>query len=759
MEYLETIQKYVSGKQYASSNVRSSDGTVAYMTNTGVSKKYPSQDVYDATAGKNNCKADFIQLTPNWKELGFPVGSLMKSGQSCGNENTYVQSTPPENNFDWNFYIQNNPDVQQAGITTESTALDHWNTVGKREGRLPNATILSSMATLGKVGYIDVDTTMHSVPPSYTGTFTSYIGKSNVTGMKMEDCSRPIPPVNYGEQVILVNGSKTGFMNASSQLEFGNSSTNLFLRPPVGNDNQGKPVNCGDEVSITTSASSYTTDCGWWGCKVGRMNPDTKQFEFGPGGEIASTFKIMNSRGAGVPLKYGDPFMITCSLQTNTCNLNQDASLLPGESIKSLNGKYLFIYQTDGNVCMYDSNGGGIWCSTVLHTPGKLVMQSDGNLVAYDSGGIPRWSTETNGQGTPPYTLTQRNDRVAAVIDANHTILWSRSTTDGSKDQYSNTYTELQGNDSAGYDIPGAMYENATVDDCKTTCNNNTDCAGFAFSQNVCYPKTSSMYPIGAKQPNPGIDLYMRGITSNQTSMGIVYVKGTETKIGTFMEAIGSGSYIFSFKSQSPINNTCDVEKLKQICNDSECSGFVHSPSTNSWQMITPTSTSSDYTISSNRQDMYLRDAVVDLQDNSCQKGTPQFIDPTLFANYVQGEEYIQGGLNQCALSIKPPLEPNAYKTTQKKILERGKKYVEKYNALDVEKIQQQNVQVTQDMKTKTDEYKQVLGQIKTLKPSITLEQQQTDMTLFDKQNQSRAIIWGVIATAILAMILLRPKL
>jgi hypothetical protein len=129
-----------------------------------------------------------------------------------------------------------------------------------------------------------------------------------------------------------------------------------------------------------------------------------------------------------------------------------------------------------------------------------------------------------------------------------------------------------------------------------------------------------------------------------------------------------------------------------------------------------------------------------------------------LFAHYNQGEEYVQGGLGQCDLAIQPPREPDAYKKKQKNIIQQGQKYVEKYNALSVEKVQQQNVQVTQDMKTKTDEYTQVLGEIKTLKPSITLEQQQTDMTLFDKQNQSRAIIWGIIATAILAMILLRPK-
>lgn len=418
----------------------------------------------------------------------------------------------------------------------------------------------------------------------------------------------------------------------------------------------------------------------------------------------------------------------------------------------------MLIYQTDGNVCIYHTTGGGIYCSMALHTPGVLVMQGDGNLVAYDSGGIPRWATNTYGQGTPPYKLTLRNDGVAAVMDTYHQILWSTPVKEENKDQYSNTYTELKGNDSGGYDIPGAAYGNATVEGCKTTCNNNADCAGFAFANNVCYPKTSAMYPTGARQAISWIDVYMRDITSNQTSMGVVYVKGSEVKIGTFEEASKSGSYIFSFKPQSSMTVACDVDKLKQICNESECSGFVHSPSTNSWQMITPASSASDYTISSNLQDVYLKDVKVDLQDKSFKTGTPQFIDPTLFANYNQGEEYVQGGLNQCDLGIQPPQEPDSYKKQQKKMIQEGQQYVDKYKALSVQNVQEQNVMVTQDMKAKTNEYKQVLGKIKKMKPSLTLDQQQTDMTLFDKQNQSRAIVWGIIATAILAMILLRPK-
>ena len=90
--------------------------------------------------------------------------------------------------------------------------------------------------------------------------------------------------------------------------------------------------------------------------------------------------------------------------------------------------------------------------------------------------------------------------------------------------------------------------------------------------------------------------------------------------------------------------------------------------------------------------------------------------------------------------------------------MKQGKEVINKYNALSVSNIQHQNVEATKNMKTKTDEYQTVLKNIKKLRPSITLEQQQTDMTLFDEQNQSRAIMWGLAATLILAILLFRPK-
>ena len=39
--------------------------------------------------------------------------------------------------FDWIFYLCSNPDLFMNGIKDESSALNHWMTVGKKENRVP----------------------------------------------------------------------------------------------------------------------------------------------------------------------------------------------------------------------------------------------------------------------------------------------------------------------------------------------------------------------------------------------------------------------------------------------------------------------------------------------------------------------------------------------------------------------------------------------------------------------------------------------
>ena len=527
MEYINTLKRYVSGKKYASANVRSSDGTMAYITPTGVSKQYPSPDVYNSTAGKNNCPSDFIQLSPTWNDLGFAVGSMMQPGQSCGMENTYVQETPPPTNFDWSFYVQHYPDLQQF---TEQQALDHWNTYGKYEGRLPNATFMDSMANLGKVGYIDVDDVMHTVEPTYTRDYNVYSKISNATGTAMASCIPPIPPVLYGDQLILSQGSLVGRINTVS-LEMGKTGTALFVRPSTDRSVQGKQVQYGDQISLTSSVSSYTTECGWWGCKVASVNNSTNVVEFGPGGDVPSTFRIEPVQGSpfalGRGINYGDLFYLRALLSNQDSFLEQSEVLIPGKSIKSPNQQYLFIYQMDGNVCLYSTTGTVIWSSGKLHTPGELILQEDGNLIAYDSGGIPQWSSGTQQQGTPPYQVRVQDDRNVVITDATEKVLWSTYTTMNSTTTppssgyaYVNksivqigSWSDSKGTNTFSFTSRMPHPTTCDVSIMKNTCATTDKCSGFIHSTDdntwqMIYPTDTSYMITGSLQ-----DIYLRKST------------------------------------------------------------------------------------------------------------------------------------------------------------------------------------------------------------------------------------------------------
>jgi hypothetical protein len=82
-----------------------------------------------------------------------------------------------------------------------------------------------------------------------------------------------------------------------------------------------------------------------------------------------------------------------------------------------------------------------------------------------------------------------------------------------------NAYKYFNQKDSSGYDIPGAAYGGATVEKCKTTCDNNPECAGFAYHvpYNTCYPKYNTMYPKGNSQFNEEVDLYVKNSQMNIT--------------------------------------------------------------------------------------------------------------------------------------------------------------------------------------------------------------------------------------------------
>jgi len=223
-------------------------------------------------------------------------------------------------------------------------------------------------------------------------------------------------------------------------------------------------------------------------------------------------------------------------------------------------GSYYLILQDDGNMCVYkgsspSDNQGLIWESKTtglqqkpdpLYTAEKgkygknwilsgtglsagdfigstdgsiyLIMQSDGNLVLYTSTNdinCKKMKDNNTGGGLNANGLYEiatigipSNLGKVAYIDSDSLLYPYSDSSLGLSNDYS-SYTNFS---SAGNDISGKSFSNATVDSCKSACNDLQNCYGFDFDKtnNVCYPKDNNMYPKGSRTNNSSLDLYVR---------------------------------------------------------------------------------------------------------------------------------------------------------------------------------------------------------------------------------------------------------
>ena len=88
--------------------------------------------------------------------------------------------------------------------------------------------------------------------------------------------------------------------------------------------------------------------------------------------------------------------------------------------------------------------------------------------------------------------------------------------------QLSSNYTVYTNYDSPGNDIKNSSVSGSTINNCESICSTNSDCYGFTFdtSNNICYPKTSSVYPQSPRQPSSYMNLYVRNKSIIQTPSG-----------------------------------------------------------------------------------------------------------------------------------------------------------------------------------------------------------------------------------------------
>jgi hypothetical protein len=90
-----------------------------------------------------------------------------------------------------------------------------------------------------------------------------------------------------------------------------------------------------------------------------------------------------------------------------TNSLFNNTTMPPGSSIKSDNQYFSLNAQTDGNLVLYrQSNGQALWnTGTYGRSVKQTIFQSDGNLVIYDTNNSPVWDSRTYGRGGTRLTL------------------------------------------------------------------------------------------------------------------------------------------------------------------------------------------------------------------------------------------------------------------------------------------------------------------------------------------------------------------
>jgi hypothetical protein len=221
---------------------------------------------------------------------------------------------------------------------------------------------------------------------------------------------------------------------------------------------------------------------------------------------------------------------------TNTAGNQQSAN----SRMKSMNGKYGSNWITNGSTLAPGDFVGSADGKTAL------VMQTDGNLVLYTyqmETNCPKMSNGKIGGGelaNATYDIGLRsisgNMGKLAFIDSNSEL----HTYPANNKKFKNTYSTFNNMNTPNNDIKGASYGGATLESCKTACNNKTDCAGFVFDNNtkICYPKNDKMYPYGGTvSTSRGIDIHLRDTMPSTPPIGV-----TQNTINT--NTINYGSYV-----------------------------------------------------------------------------------------------------------------------------------------------------------------------------------------------------------------------
>ena len=598
---------------YLNQNVKFSTGQIAYVTNRGILKIYMNQTVFQNTSGKNGCPTGTVNIDIPWSDRYIIPGTViptrptlitgtpMQPGQSCGyeGENVFVNSlmTQDPSSSYMNCYADNSSSpamtfiggspssdssgnysyqmCQQAAVNngsaffalqdvdlnsglgycaisdssanasqyglsyipTNQTLLWQSNTDGS--GNTATITDTGSLCVLDASG-----STIYSTPYNSSAP-TSYLGCYKDNSKRAMSKSVKSGATNYNYESCMQQATNGGYTYFGLQWAQPNKEAQCFLSSNFSQSSEyGRAHNCTD-VSGTPygggwSNAVYNASSGSGNYYL-KINDNGKLSVHRGTGPTDNQDEIWNSGTKGQSQNANSAYAAVNGV-FGTNYMTNGQILQPGQFLGSADGKTVLIMQTDGNLCLYTFTM-SINCQ----------QMSNG----YMGGGVGANAVYQMFPNSIPSNFGQ----VSYV--GPDSALYSYPS---SSIQYGNTYTSVSGMTNPNNNISNAAYNNYTLQQCQNTCNSNSSCAGFVYSNttNTCYPKTSGFYPSSSVVLSNDDDIYVRNVTLNNLPMGIPNTINNVDTV-TYQNYLNTGTQVNSNMSGLSSATSVQKQQLQQL--------------------------------------------------------------------------------------------------------------------------------------------------------------------------------------------------
>lgn len=457
--------------------------------------------------GNNSTAIQNIQLTSSGSTGSGTYTYEMCKNAAINSEYQYfaLQDVNPDTSQGYCAVSNNQPGITSLGpgqVPSGQVALWASNTASSETsnpGSTASLAITGSLTVYNTGGQAVFSTpAVSSTPPGYVGCYTDGPNRAmSATVLSNNTVGNPNGPYNWGMNTATCQQTA---VNNNYQYYGIQAGSVCFLSNDLNQTTQyGQANNC-------SGSGNNIVGGGWANAVYSAGTPPSNYFlilqddgnmVIYKGTSPSDNQGVIWASGTNGQAQQANPSYAAANGTYGQNWISSGSTLAAGDWVGSNSGNMALIMQSNGNLVLYtfsmvsncqqmaDNNQGGGLGANAIYNIGEVGVQANMGKLAY----------------------IDQNAELHAYPASNF--------------QYVNSYTKLAQTDSSGYDIPGAAFGNASVEQCQTSCNNNSNCAGFSFSNNTCYPKTSSMYPVGQSQQNSAVDLYIKNANPLTPPIGV----------------------------------------------------------------------------------------------------------------------------------------------------------------------------------------------------------------------------------------------